>query len=114
MLKKHTLFAAIGAAFTALVGLHSSLAQTPMMAEIAPRVGDIWQEYRQGKAEDTGTVVAVGQRVTGPYGTFYECVQIRVWSRIGTGKENEYYCPVGTMAKTVETATTAPEAAKIW
>jgi hypothetical protein len=113
MLKRHILVAAIGAAFTALVGVHSSFSQSTMTAEIAPKVGDIWQEYYKGRAEDTGTIVGVGQRITVPYGTFYDCVQIRVWSKIGTGKENEYYCPVGSMAKTLETATTAPGEA-VW
>jgi hypothetical protein len=58
-----------------------------------PKVGDTYrQEYYPGKAEDMGTVVAVGKRVTVPHGTFEDCVQIRDWSRIESGSEHKYFC----------------------
>ena len=48
-----------------------------------PKAGDTYrQEYYPGKAEDMGTVVAVGKKVTVPQGAFEDCVQIRDWSRI--------------------------------
>jgi hypothetical protein len=59
-----------------------------------PKVGDTYrQEYRRGKAEDMGTVVAVGKRVAIPQGAFFEdCVQVRDWSRIKSGSEHKYHC----------------------
>ena len=59
-----------------------------------PKVGDTYrQEYYPGKAEDMGTVVAVGKRVTVPQGAFFEnCVQIRDWSRIESKSQHKYYC----------------------
>ena len=59
-----------------------------------PKPGDTYRkEYYRGKAEDMGTVVALGRRVSVPYGTFEDCVQIRDWSRI-KADENDYnfYC----------------------
>ena len=59
-----------------------------------PKVGDTYrQEYYPGKAEDMGTVVAVGKKVVVPQGVFEDCVQIRDWSRIKEGDtEDKYYC----------------------
>jgi hypothetical protein len=59
-----------------------------------PKVGDTYrQEYYPGKAEDMGTVVAVGTRLTLPKGASFEnCVQIRDWSRIKKGSEDKYHC----------------------
>jgi hypothetical protein len=65
-----------------------------------PRVGDTYrQEYQRGKAEDMGTVVAVGKRLAIPQGAFFEdCVQIRDWSRIKSESEDKYHCVgVGVM-----------------
>jgi hypothetical protein len=58
-----------------------------------PKVGDTYrQEFLPGKAEDMGTVVAVGTKVSVPYGTFDDCVQIKDWSRIETDEEYKYFC----------------------
>jgi len=59
-----------------------------------PKVGDTYrQEYYPGKAEDMGTVVAVGTRLTLPQGASFEnCVQIRDWSRIKKESEHKYHC----------------------
>jgi hypothetical protein len=59
-----------------------------------PKVGDTYrQEYYPSKAEDMGTVVAVGKKVVVPQGVFEDCVQIRDWSRIKEGDtEHKYYC----------------------
>jgi hypothetical protein len=59
-----------------------------------PKVGDSYrQEYLPGRAEDMGTVVAVGKRVSIPHGAFDDCVQIRDWSRIKEGgSEHKYFC----------------------
>ena len=60
----------------------------------SPKVGDSYrQEYYPGKAEDMGTVVAVGKKVTVRQGAFEDCVQIRDWSRIKEGEvEHKYFC----------------------
>ena len=59
-----------------------------------PRAGDTYrQEYYPGTAEDMGTVVSVGKRVTVPRGaSFEDCVKIRDWSRITGEAEHKYYC----------------------
>ncbi len=59
-----------------------------------PKVGDTYrQEYYPGKAEDMGTVVAVGKKITVRQGAFEDCVQIRDWSRIKEGEvEHKYFC----------------------
>ena len=60
-----------------------------------PKVGLTYrQENAKGKAEDMGTIVAVGQQVRVPHGTFDGCVQTRDWSRIErTANEFKNYCP---------------------
>ena len=60
-----------------------------------PRIGLTYrQEYAKGKAEDMGTIIAVGKRIKVPLGQFEDCVQIRDWSRIEkTANEYKYYCP---------------------
>lgn len=59
-----------------------------------PKVGETYrQEYYKGKAEDMGTVVALGQKVTTRVGTFEDCVKIRDWSKIEAASEYKYYCP---------------------
>lgn len=59
-----------------------------------PKVGDTYrQEYRRGKAEDIGIVVAVGKRLAISQGAFFEdCVQIRDWSRTDSESEDKYNC----------------------
>jgi len=60
-----------------------------------PRVGMTYrQEVAKGVAEDMGTVIALGKKVTVPHGTFNDCIQIRDWSRIEkTANEYKYYRP---------------------
>jgi hypothetical protein len=60
-----------------------------------PKVGLTYrQEHAKGKAEDMGTIIAVGKKVKVPYGTFDNCLQTRDWSRIEkTANEYKYYCP---------------------
>jgi hypothetical protein len=67
-----------------------------------PKVGDTYrQEYLPGKAEDMGTVAAVGVKVSVAQGKYDDCVQIRDWSRIKESPiEYKYYCAgVGFMVK---------------
>lgn len=60
-----------------------------------PQVGMTYrQESAKGVAEDMGTVVALGKKVTIRYGTFEGCIQIRDWSLIEkAANEFKYYCP---------------------
>lgn len=55
-----------------------------------PKVGDSYrQEYYKGEAEDMGDIVAFGEKVTVPYGTYENCLKTRDWSKIETD-QNEY------------------------
>ena len=49
------------------------------------------QEYGPGHAEDMGQVVAVGESVTVPYGTFTDCVRTKEWSLLEPGTEKKWY-----------------------
>lgn len=70
-------------------------AQPGIIMPASPKVGFTYQqEHAQGKAEDMGTIIAVGKRITVPYGTLNDCVQTRDWSLIEkTANEYKYYCP---------------------
>jgi hypothetical protein len=70
-------------------------AKPGIMMPANPKVGLTYQqEHAKGKAEDMGTIIALGKRVKVPYGTFQDCVQTRDWSRIEkTANEYKYYCP---------------------
>jgi len=59
----------------------------------APRVGaaPYKQEYSPGHAEDMGQVVAVGEIVTVPAGTYRDCVKTKDWSMIESGHEYKWY-----------------------
>jgi hypothetical protein len=58
-----------------------------------PKVGDQYrQEYFKGVAEDMGTVVATNKKVTVPFGTFENCVQIKDSSFLDITAEHKYYC----------------------
>ena len=58
-----------------------------------PKVGDSYrQEYYKGEAEDMTDVVALGETVTVPYGTFANCLKMRDWSQIDPDlNEYKYY-----------------------
>ena len=59
-----------------------------------PKVGLTYrQEFAKGKAEDMGTIVAVGISVKVPHGSFDDCVKTRDWSLLEwTANEFKYYC----------------------
>jgi hypothetical protein len=60
-----------------------------------PKPGATYRrEYLPGKAEDMGTVVAVGISVRIPQGPLFQnCVHLREWSPLEKGDiENKYYC----------------------
>ena len=65
-----------------------------------PQVGESYrQEFSPGRAEDMGTVVAIGQKVTVPFGILENCVQIRDSSPLDPTAEFKYFCPdIGFLA----------------
>ena len=59
-----------------------------------PRIGETYrQEYYKGVAEDMGTIIATDKKVTVPYGTFENCLQIKDSTPLGSSIEYKYYCP---------------------
>ena len=59
-----------------------------------PKVGLTYrQEFSKGKAEDMGTILAVGTSVKVPHGVFDDCVKTQDWSQLEkTANEYKYYC----------------------
>jgi hypothetical protein len=54
-----------------------------------------YQVFYKGEVEDVGEVVAVGEPVTVPAGSFTDCVKIRQTSKLDPGLEQmKYYCPI--------------------
>ena len=75
-----------------------------------PRPGAPYkQEFYAGEAEDMGQVVAVGQTVTVPSGTFKDCVKIKEWSMLESGQAHKWFAKgvgfVRTEASSGEVAT---------
>ena len=59
------------------------------------------QEYGRDVAEDMGQIVALGEIVTVPAGTFRDCVKTKDWSLLESGDENKWYCRgVGVIKET--------------
>ena len=60
----------------------------------APKIGHTYyQELAKSVAEDMGTIIATGVKVTVPAGSYDDCIQVRDWSRIErTANEFKYYC----------------------
>jgi hypothetical protein len=89
-------------------GVDGALPGIYMWADPAAHIGeDYRQEFYEGEAEDWGRVVAVGQSVTVPAGTFAGCVRTEDWNALEGGRagslENKYYCPdLGTVLETAE------------
>jgi len=86
-------------------------AQPGIIMPAQPKPGQpYYQEYSLGVAEDIGQIVAVGESVTVPYGSFSGCVRTREWSLLESGSEKKWYAPgVGL----VRTESTAGEVAKL-
>ena len=49
------------------------------------------QEYKLGVAEDMARVVALGETVTVPAGTFSDCVRTEEWSELEPGTDQKWY-----------------------
>jgi len=58
-----------------------------------PKIGESYrQEYYFARAEDMGTVIATNRKVTVPYGTLENCIQIQDSTPLETRREYKYYC----------------------
>jgi hypothetical protein len=67
-------------------------AQPGIMMHATPQPGEAYrQEYLAGIAEDMGQVVALGESVTVPVGTFTDTVKTRDWSMLEPGNEFKWY-----------------------
>ncbi len=51
------------------------------------------QEFYAGWAEDMGQIVALGETVTVPAGTFTNCLRTKEWSLLESGGEKRWYAP---------------------
>lgn len=81
-------------------GVNGALAGIIMWGDTAGTVGKQYrQEYDAGNAQDVGKIVAFGQSVTVPLGTFTGCIKTEEWSTLESGPhDNKYYCPqLGTV-----------------
>ena len=70
-----------------------------------PKVGDAYrQEYYEGEAEDLGEVLALGERIEVPLGSYDDCLKTKDWNPLEPDAiENKYYCPaVGFVALEVD------------
>jgi len=79
-------------------GVDGALPGVVMWAE--PLVGkEYQQEYYAGEAEDMGKVIAVGQSITVPFGSFSDCIVTEDWTPLEPGyMEQKTYCSgVGTV-----------------
>jgi hypothetical protein len=65
-----------------------------IVMEANPAVGDAYrQEYLAGVAEDRAEVLALGDSVTVPYGTFQGCVRTKDWTDLEPDfVENKTFC----------------------
>ncbi len=66
--------------------------QPGILMKALPAPGEPYrQEYRRGVAEDMGQVVATGETVAVPAGTYSDCVKTRDWSLLEAGHEFKWY-----------------------
>ena len=69
-------------------------AQPGILMPANPKPGEPYrQEYGRGVAEDMGQIIATGETVTTPAGTFKNCVKTKEWSLLEAGHENKWYAP---------------------
>lgn len=66
--------------------------QPGIMMPANPKPGQPYrQEYSPNNAEDMGQVVAVGETVTVPHGTFKDCVKTKEWSLLESGHAFKWF-----------------------
>ena len=67
-------------------------AQPGILMPAQPKVGDRFrQEYLANEAEDIGQIVALGETVAVPFGSFQRCVRTREWSMLESGTTKKWY-----------------------
>jgi hypothetical protein len=67
--------------------------QPGIMMPGEPRPGEPYrQEYKYHEAEDMGQVVATGETVTVPAGSYSGCVKTKEWSLLEPGSAFKWYC----------------------
>lgn len=67
-------------------------AQPGIIMPAHPKPGEPYrQEFLAGEAEDMGQVVADGETVTVPAGTYKDCVKTKDWSLLESGHEHKWY-----------------------
>ena len=62
------------------------------------------QQYRLGVAEDFARVVAIGESVSVPAGSFSDCVRTEEWSALEPGTDEKWYAPGVGLVRTESTA----------
>ena len=69
----------------------------------APAVGNKYrEEYLFNEAEDEAEILAVGESVTTPFGTFNNCIKTRNFTELEPGvEENKWYAPTVGLVKVV-------------
>jgi hypothetical protein len=80
-------------------GVNGAQAGIIMWADPAAHEGEEYrQEFARGEAEDVGKVVALGESVSVPFGSFTGCLKTEDRNPLETGAvEYKFYCPgVGT------------------
>ncbi len=84
-------------------GVDGALPGIVMWADPAAHIGEEYrQEFYEGEAEDWAVVVAIGQAVTVPFGSFTNCIKTEDWNALESGgREYKYYCPgIGLVLET--------------
>jgi len=83
-------------------GVSGALPGIIMLAE--PLVG-LWyrQEYFKGEAEDVAQVLALGETLTVPYGTYNNCLRTLEYSLNESGEENKIYAPGVGLLRAMDT-----------
>jgi hypothetical protein len=86
-------------------------AKPGILIPAVPVVGEPYrQEYAACEAEDMGEVIAVGQTVTVPAGTFSGCLQTRDTTPLEPDvEETKHYCPGIGLVLSVDVASNARE-----
>jgi len=84
-------------------GVKGALPGIIMPAQPKPG-GPYRQEYGLGVAEDMGQIVATGETVTVPAGTFTDCVKTKEWSLLESGNEHKWYAKGVGCIKELSTA----------
>jgi len=80
-------------------------AQPGIIMPAQPKPGEPYrQEYGHGVAEDMGQIVATGETVTVPAGTYTDCVKTKEWSLLESGNEHKWYAKGVGCIKELSTA----------